>query len=286
MMKNKAILITLACVLILAFTLGVTGKVSLTDEDPAQSQPDRLIGVFITEGAPAFSETDRSGEAKLYARLVDDGDVSDEYVFEGLDGIPFFAAKHTDKNGDYWKTENGGISDANTAFNTAEDSESIELSGTLYTRASKAVFNPVYQTADGRVYMICGTAIAMDGDMSSGFSVRDEHSVTVAGKSETVSTSVELSLRFMDTPVSAGVVQFDTDGNVLSRQEYAAGELPEKLEADKGSAYIIVETSFKEGSVTRELFEPEDDSIFAFYCRDDGVCVKQHCTVTWSQQQR
>lgn len=278
-MKNKAVIIALCCVLLAAFALGATGAVSLVSGDETESTTDRLLGVFITREYPTLLDT--ADDGRLYAEAVsDEGGAIEKFVF-GIDGIAYFAAKHTDKNGDYWKAENGGVSDSNAAYSTADSFDGIELSGTLYARAAKLVFNPVYQTSDGRVYMVSGTAMAMDDDISGGFSMTDEHSVTVAGKSETVSTSVKISLRHMAEPASASVVQFDAGGSVLSRQSYAAGELPDKLTAQEGAAYIIVESSYGDGSVTRELFEPEDDGIFAFFCRDDGVCVKQHCTVAW-----
>ena len=90
----------------------------------------------------------------------------------------------------------------------------------------------------------------------------------------------------MDTPIGAGVIQFDEDGSIISREYYAAGDLPFKITTSSDTEYIIVETHMKsrdgKETVTRELFQPDDESLFAFSCRDDGICIKQYCSIVWN----
>ena len=90
----------------------------------------------------------------------------------------------------------------------------------------------------------------------------------------------------MDTPIGADVIQFDEDGNIISREYYVAGDLPFEITTSSDTEYIIVETHMKsrdgKETVTRELFQPDDESLFTFSCRDDGICIKQYCSIVWN----
>ena len=91
---------------------------------------------------------------------------------------------------------------------------------------------------------------------------------------------------FMDIPTSVSVIQLDRDNNIASAQEYAPGNLPPSITVESNTEYIIVETrtSATDGTetVTRELFQSDDNTLFAFSCRDDGICFKQYCDITWN----
>lgn len=303
-MKNKIGIIILACVLVASFILGVTGAVTFAKNEPTDNSDsaskDRLIGVFITtEYLDLFDY-----EGKLYAILVDDPYTDPEtgetvttkkYVFDCIEGIAYFSARYTDEESgmQYWGT--GGddaISDAHTAFNSTDAGDSIEMKGTIYVSTSKGsnvfYYNPVYQTATGEVYLMSGQGMSLGGELSTGMSssraLKEEQTVTVDGESTTIRSNIEVSTCFMDTPIGAGIIQFDKDGNIISR-EYTAGDLPFKITTSSDTEYIIVETHMKsrdgKETVTRELFQPDDKSLFAFSCRDDGICIKQYCSIVW-----
>ena len=57
---------------------------------------------------------------------------------------------------------------------------------------------------------------------------------------------------------------------------YAVGDAAE---------YIVVETHMKsrdgKETVTRELFQTDDKTLFAFSCREDGICIKQYSSIVW-----
>ena len=89
----------------------------------------------------------------------------------------------------------------------------------------------------------------------------------------------------MDTPIGTSVLQFDEDGNIVAKEDYAAGDLPFKITTSSGAEYIIVETHMKsrdgKETVIRELFQPDDKTLFAFSCREDGICIKQYSSIVW-----
>ena len=122
--------------------------------------------------------------------------------------------------------------------------------------------------------------------MSSSQAIKEEQTVTIDGESTTISSNIEVSTCFMDTPIGTSVLQFDEDGNIISSEYYVAGDLPFAITTRSDTEYIIVETHMKsrdgKETVTRELFQPDDESLFAFSCRDDGICIKQYCSIVWN----
>ena len=302
-MKNKTGIIILSCVLVVSFILGVTGAVTFAKDEPTDNPngegEGRLIGVFITtEYLELFDQ------GRLYAKLVDDSYTDSEtgkivttknYVFDGIEGIACFSARYTDESGvQYWRI--GGddaISDVDTNFNSTDAGDSIHMKGTIYVSASKGFnvfyYNPVYQTATGEVYLMSGQSMSHGGELSTGMSssqaLKEEQTVTIDGESTTISSNIEVSTCFMDTPIGAGVIQFDEDGSIISREDYAAGDLPFKITTSSDTEYIIVETHMRSGdgkeTVARELFQPDDESLFTFSCREDGICIKQYCNMVW-----
>ena len=284
----------------------------------------RLIGVLITKECLDLFDAERyfadnPGQAlpegeilrsdsapyqgRLYAVLTDDSYVhpqtgetmtTKKYVFEDAEGMAYFCAKYADESGTYWGT--GGddaISGAHTAIHSSDAGDSIDLKGTIYVSTSADdstfYFNPVYQTSTGEVYAMSGQGISNGGERVAGMScsqtMSDEQTIALDGRSETVRTSVEVSICYMDTPESIRILQFDRSGCILSTQEYAAGDLPPALDAQANAEYIIVETRMKAAngaqSIERELLQPEDDSLSAFWRREDGICVEQYCSVAW-----
>lgn len=329
-MKNKLGIIILACVLVAVFILGVTGAVAFAQDEPSDNSEgaskDRLIGVFITteyldlfdfesfvqdnankvlSGGEISSSDSAPYQGKLYATLVDDvhtdpetGETitTKEFVFDGVEGISYFRAKHTDASGtEYWSA--GGddaISDAHTGLHFTDAGDSIEMKGTIFVSASKGsnvfYYNPVYQTATGEVYLMSGQGMSHGGELATGMSgshaLKEEQTITIDGKSQTIRSSIEISTCFMDTPVSTTILQYDKDGSIVFKEDYAAGELPFKIITSSDAEYIIVEAHMKsrdgKETVARELFQPDDQNLFAFSCREDGICIKQYCSVDWN----
>lgn len=328
-MKNKIGMIIFACVLAVSFVLGATGAVTFAKDEPTDNtgnaSKDRLIGVFITteyldlfdseryvkdnadkvlSGGEIGSSDSSRYQGRLYAKLVDEPYTDPEtgetattkkFVFDGIEGISYFAARYTDESGTQYlgAGDDDAISDAHTGLHYTDAGDGIDMKGTIYVSASKGsdVFycNPVYQTASGEVYLVSGQGVSYGGELSAGMSgsqaLKEEQTVTIDGKSETVSSSIEVSICFMDTPIGTSILQFDRDGSLVAREDHAAGALPAEITASPDTEYIIAETrmSSEDGkeTVTRELFRQDDESLYAFSCREDGICIKQYCSIAW-----
>lgn len=328
-MKNKIGMIILACVLAVSFVLGATGAVTFAKDEPTDNtgnaSKDRLIGVFITteyldlfdsesyvkdnadkvlSGGEIGSSDRARYQGRLYAKLVDEPYTDPEtgetattkkFVFDGIEGISYFAARYTDESGTQYlgAGDDDAISDAHTGLHYTDAGDGIDMKGTIYVSASKGsdVFycNPVYQTASGEVYLVSGQGVSCGGELSAGMSgsqaLKEEQTVTIGGKSETVSSSIEVSICFMDTPIGTSILQFDRDGSLVAREDHAAGALPAEITASPDTEYIIAETHMSSAdgkeTVTRELFRQDDETLYAFSCREDGICIKQYCSIAW-----
>ena len=310
---------------VLGVTGAVTFAKDESTDNADGASKDRLIGVFITteyldlfdfesyfqdnadkvlSGGEISSSDSSPYEGKLYAILVDDpytnpetGETitTKEFVFDGIEGIAFFSARYTDESGmQYWGT--GGddaTSDAHTGLHSTDGGDSIDMKGTIYVSTSKGsnvfYYNPVYQTATGEVYLMSGQGMSHGGELSTGMSsshaLKEEQTITIDGKNETISSNIEVSTCFMDTPLSTTILQYDEDGNIVAKENYAAGNLPFKITTSSDTEYIIVETHMKsidgKETVARELFQQDDKSLYAFSCREDGICIKQYCSIAW-----
>lgn len=324
-MKNKIGMIIFACVLAASFILGAAGAVTFAKDEPADAGKDRLIGVFITteyvdlfdsesyfkdnadkvlSGGEIGSSDSAQYQGRLYAILVDEPYTDPEtgetaatkkFVFDGIEGISYFAARYTDENGTQYlgAGDDDAISDAHTGLHYTDAGDGIDMKGTIYVSASKGsdvfYYNPVYQTAAGEVYLVSGQGVSYGGELSAGMSgsqaLKEEQTVTIDGKSETVSSSIEVSICFMDTPIGTSILQFDCDGSIVAREDYAAGDLPAEITTSSDTEYIIAETRMSSAdgkeTVTRELFRQDDESLYAFFCREDGICIKQYCSIAW-----
>ena len=319
-MKTKNIIIIVCCIIIAAFTLGATGMIKVAN-DAAQEGPgsDRLIGVLITKeyldlfdsdrffndnanklmNGGEISEADSSKyQGRLYATLIEtkktietgESVTSKEYVFDGIECIRFFAPYINDELGSYWSTNiDEGITDANTHFNSSDDGEGISLKGTIYVASGDNLgnfyFNPVYQTLKGDVYAVSGDGVFLgEGSVPGGSWSQKitENRTELSGDTKTSSgAEVEVTICVMEEPTSITLLQFNSKNELLEKTDFTPGNLPEHIDALHDAQYMIVETTSTDG-ISRTLFQREDDFVYVFYCRDDGICIKHGYEVNWS----
>ena len=259
---------------------------------------DRLInGGEISESESA------KYEGRLYAVLVETEHISEEtgetyrnkeYVFEGINGICYIVPKITDEISTYWSSSGDeAITDGFINFITNDAGESVALEGTIYVSTGKNsgnfYFNPVYQTQDGEVYAVSGNGISSAGNsagVSMSHEIKENFSSTIGDVTTTSGSAVKITICYIDKPVKVSILQFDSESTLLSRMECSPDSLPGTLQTQPGTQYIIVETTAlsREGTtnITRDLYQSEDETLSAFYCRDDGICVKRWCEIAWS----
>ncbi len=303
--------------LLLAAALLTLCGCSLARPEAGSGEADRpvLVGLYITaeyldlfdmeaylndniDDIMAGKEVSADGseyQGRIYARRVDDGRFVD-YVFDDIEGIPYFwysfrrdGAPANSAAGD------GAITDSHSHFISTDEGERVELSGTLYLAArtdgsSTCYFNPVYQEADGDVFLTAGNGMMTNTDAEGAMTtttLSDSITVTENGVTRTRGTTIELSVATMYAPERVTLLQMAEDSGIISREEYIPGSLPETLTPHSRCAYIIVETLSRDPNggehITRQLFSPDDETLYAFYCREDNVCLKQHTGLNWGE---
>ena len=282
----------------------------LAKGDAQNMADDRLIGVFITDGyldlfdfegyindnIGSFSggeivvgnESQYSG--RIYAELEtkyvtsSDNEPMDvkEFVFKNLEGVPFFFANipMDAPHGPYRSTSSGdAISEA--SFYMGDE---VKLEGTIYAapgREQAFYLNPVYQTEDGSVYLTSGTGLATTSvDYGEGqvMSQTMEETYTNSGgekRTESILVTVHMAVKY--APVKVVVAQMNAKNEEISREEYAAGSLPEHIARHPQAAYFIVETHAKAGNgqeqIAREMLEPSVDGFTSYTEGENGILL-------------
>lgn len=221
----------------------------------------------------------------------------EELVFEGVEEIPYYITIAPDgekENHFIMSCSDNAISDGITGYHVSDDEEKLTLEGTIYIspgRASKTLYiNPVYQSDDGRIYAISGYGMLMSGDQREDHrcsrTLEETKTTTENGKSRQRSTTVKITMAIVFPPERTVVLQMDKDSAVLSQAEYTPGKLPDTLVPEENAEYIIVETHKRspegETVVSRSLYDKNNDHMETFYCRDDGICVKQWTKIEWN----
>lgn len=325
-MKAKNIIIIIACIVLAAFALGATGTIHLVSASENETtSSDKLIGVLITREpldlfdnerfltdnidklvkGKEISESERAKyQGRIYAALVETGHTNEEtgetggrkeYVFEGVDGICYFAPQITDQFGTYWSSSgDSAISDGNINFNSTDVGESITLEGTIYVstgeKTGKFYFNPVYQASTGEVYAVSGNGMFSDNNtagMSMSHEIKEEQSSTIGDLTTSSGSRIKITISYIDEPAKVSILQFDSENKLLSQMDCEPDKLPNTLQPQPGTQYIIVETTtFSQDqtiNISRTLYQSQDETLFVFSCRDDGICVKQWCEINWSE---
>lgn len=323
-------LAVLFCMMVLA---GCSLAVPDAGEEKQVSQ-DRLIGAFITtEHLDLFDMeaylNDHAGELvnsmenssqevvidgreysqRLYA-VVDKCESTNpmdwEIVFGDVEGICLFDAKFQNEGEEPFNMLVGGeeICDVVTGLEVVDGGERVSISGTLYALVGTAgeigfYVNPVYQTPEGDIYALTGDGYHMSGELGGSWKVNLEEETTLTntedGAEQTYGGAVEVKFEVRKhAPVEVRIQFMNEALEIIQTQEYAAGEMPEEMKAVEGTACVIAETEWADGSVTRELFELEREEAQAeeiiyvetFYKVSDTALGMQTTQIVWEQVQK
>ncbi len=290
----------LCCLIILL--LGTLSGCQLAQTDKsANVAQDRLIGVFVTTG-----HLDLQG--RLYGtqkkRTVTDESgktiETDTYAFEGVTGMLYINAivPATAAMDSYHTTiADDGISDRKTSLGLGDVENSTVLDGTIYASMGRGefifYFNPVYQDGIGRVYATAGTGLSSGNMQSDGaqFSqtMNATQTVTENGKTKKDSITIKLNIQMMNPPTKVAILRMDANNALLSREEFTPNAVPTQITLEQATDYIVVETtqSSADGTekVTRKLVGKDATALESFWCRDDGICIKQSTQVLWPDAQ-
>lgn len=247
----------LAIALIFALALMLPGC-SLLREDGEPADADRLVGVYITENyidsfdfeayvqdnASSLSgggEISREDAAKYTRRIY--AEITDGKTSFPIEGIAFIAARY-EKDGESCTGSDYGdkLADVHLSINVSDDMETTVLTGKLFADSGaghmSAYCNPVYQQADGRVYLVPGEGVSANmGSMTHSLS----ESCESAKKGERgYGMDITLEVEGRRPSEKLAVLLYSAEGALLSRTEYAPEEMPEEISA-AGAAWAVFE---------------------------------------------
>ena len=248
----------LAIALILVLALMLPGC-SLLREEGEPADADRLVGVYITENhidsfdfeayvednasslSGGSSEISREDAAKYTRRIY--AEMTDGKTSFPIEGIAFIAARY-EKDGESCTGSDYGdkLADVHLSINVSDDMETTVLTGKLFADSGagymSAYCNPVYQQADGRVYLVPGEGVSANmGSMTHSLS----ESCESAKKGERgYGMDITLEVEGRRPSEKLAVLLYSADGALLSRTEYAPEEMPEEIAAE-GAAWAVFE---------------------------------------------
>lgn len=255
----------------IAYAVGASGRASMV------KQADILVGMLVTTQPLPVADDDR-----LYAEYIDG-----EYVFNGVDGMQCFFTNKDNMDNAIVSHVDAAFTDKSSSLHVInDDGQNVELKAKLYLSASfnEILFqNPVYQTESGEVYAVNGQGNDYSGEegMKGSFSLGESVKRYEDGKMMSYGTSVNIDVEVIAVPEKIIVSQFDAEGKLISSESFAPGRLPDGMESS--AAYIVVGTVSQSGT-KYAVFQADDNSISALYCRADGVCVNQSCAVSWGSK--
>lgn len=262
---------------------------------------DELIGVFITmeslnlhDFEATLNNKDDINNGKKYASLIMEPYINEAgqskempaYVFEDLEGIPFFNAE-IEEDGETYRSmadSNGYLSNLKLATNITDDSREYVLEGKLYYKVGiqDMVFyaNPVYQESNGNVYVEQAAGLSMMDSMEgqSG-SNKIDASMTLTENNKTITnkTSVTVSYESMFEPIKTSIIEMNKENEVVLISEYKNNIFPDSLDLNNETEYVLVETTKLDTTnkeiVTREIFSKNDDSINVYELKDNGLII-------------
>lgn len=262
----------------------------------------------FTGGGDVAIEPTAGYEERLYAVLEktvltgEDGSITErwEYVFPDLSGYgcyaPYMSAEVTGEPNDYWDVcSNEAFGEGSSHIDESDDGSELTMEATLYVAQTDGqenhlnqkvwCLNPVWQTADGAVYVTCGQGVS--GSLSDGVrmsqTITSTNRVSQGGKTVELTDSFTVHIEGMSVPVRIEVAELDENSNLIKSGSYFPGEAPETYVPDGRAACILVTTHRRDSqgeSVIRELYD-DKDSGFTTFMEKEGLCVPHWTELEW-----
>lgn len=295
--------------------LSLTGCQLAKEESGSQ---DRLVGAFITTECLDLMDmdaylNDHLDEVKKGGEILIDGDTSayeeriygvnesddpehPDYTFPGLEGIAIYYILVDTEEDQYWTSSTAEEVQLYTAFNLSDDIDEIVVSADLYVSADGGLLsfyaNPIYQTAEGELYLISGTGISgeMDDDSVQMSQTLNETN-TIIRQGKTMQQRFEIKINYNAIyPIDKIVLlQLDQNNQVIDRQEFLPGQVPETLTPTKETAYILAENcrtdSQGENVMDREIVSRGEDSLYTYALQSNGFFAQQTTQVFWEESE-
>ncbi len=299
----KRNLIIIACLIALASAAGLAGFSLASVNSSNILAKDNLIGVLITTEPLDIGTDDnnKSNTARLYATLPG-SEITAEYsngfrnesknIFEGINGIYYFNFIEYKDTGIFnTAVRDEAITDGRTTIIASDDGKFLELDGTIYIATTEKYItlfmNPIYQTSDGRIYSTrsAGRSFEMFNGEVCSLKVDATTSITTNNNVQSSGISVTITVVGIDIPDHFSILQYGSDGELLSRSDYPYGATPEELAPDQNCSFIVLETySDTEKSdhyVSRRIYQMGSPHLETYFYREGGICVIKNITLSW-----
>lgn len=266
-MSKKRYETALAVILLVLLLTGC----KLADKDKGQTSEDLMIGFFVT--LDYVSEWDEAGKERGPIYGTKKGDT---YQFADLEGY-----------GMYFKTYDGavsGVSDEEIRDLHIGGGDQFKLEGTLYVetgRKHSMYPNAVYQTSDGKVYLLPGQGgSGAEFDDAGGALWQDmEYEPSEAFKTKyggLTKFSYRINMKGAPDLQKIVIKQFDKGDHVIAVTTMDADSIKETLKKAAGASYILVEYDTG-GKVERKIVD--GDTIQYSHTKKDGVIVIKDITI-------
>ena len=302
-----------AAVMTAGLLLSLTGCQLAKEESSGQ---DRLVGAFITTEYLDLMDmdaylTDHLDEVTKGGEILVDGDTSayqeriygvnqsddpehPDYTFPGLEGIAIYYILVDDGEDSYWTSSTAGEAQLYTAFNLNDAMDEIVVTADLYVSADGGLHsfyaNPIYQTAEGELYLIGGTGISgeMDDDgVQMSQTLNEINTITRQGKTTQQRFEIKLNYNAVYPIEKTVLLQLDQNNQVIRRQEFLPGQAPETLTPAEETSYLLVEScrtdSQGETVIDREIVSRGEDSLYTYSLQPSGFFTKQATQVLWEE---
>ena len=297
----------LALLLLMSFVFLWGCQLAVPEGAPESVEPDPLNGVYITtEYVDLFDSDDwyPAGSGELYLdNLLNPGTTQahrlfgevgeDGLVFPGVTGMAlahiYTAPENPDQENGYWVTvADIGINHIHSAYKRTDDTDACEISGNIYYSQDAGdmifYFNPVYQTTDGKIYLLSGSGMHMSGALGGEMSQRTEASSSPGPLSDVsgYSAAFDVTVRSVEVPKSVTLIHMSSSHAVLKKETYSTASMPQEITAEKGTAYILVESELKEGnSIT--VIQPGSEPLETLKPTDNGICDFTATEILWNE---
>lgn len=301
--------------LIIAFLLLsqiLSGCQLAKEEEGRQKTQDRLVGVFVSEehldlfdfeayindhaedffgGGNVTIENTGGYEQRIYANMENGG-----CEFEDLNGILFasYAFDEGHVKG-YRNAPGNAVSDGHVNWTEGEKEVSLKMDGTIYVSDKigfvSYFYNPVYQDAEGNVYLTAGTGTSTnveEGQRMQMWHTLDDKFTETNGKSSfTYSADIRIGVTSVPLPEEYVLISMDENHQELGREVYLPTELPVEIFPAEGAAYLLAEsrTTRLDGTemVTRTIHSRtvETQTLDVFTPLEGYVCAKSTSVIKW-----
>lgn len=265
------------------------GQITL---DPAELDQKRIYAVLKDLGMskpPAMDFRDPEDALPVVS--------NQEYIFEGLEGVPFFSAlipAETPEDSYYASMTSEAVHTYHMDLKMSDSDETLALDGTILFEPNRSdvsfYINPVYQSADGRVYLTSGTGMGYSGHSGGEGEILSKTldsavEFTANGVTKTRRHSVKVRLEAVFATKSVSLIEMDGNHRIVAEHILSPKDLPNDMTLDQTTEYVIFEDhrldEMKKPNVKRRILDRSDGSISVNTADTHGYMIGKPIRLTW-----